>query len=121
MVSLLASMCVLLALAFVSLGLWSSMGGGPRGEKKKESTPKQVMNRAYDVDCQSQLRQARMLVQSGGLSGDAMDSGPPTREQLGDESMLRCPLCGLPFAYDPSQADGPTAGVRCPYPHHQDL
>ncbi len=121
MVGLLASMCIMLALVFVTLGMWPGMAGRNKEEAKRESVPKQVMNRAHDVDCQQHLRQARMTAQSGGLLGDPMESGPPSRSDLGDESSLRCPLCGLPYVYDPTQIQGPTGGLRCPYPHHQGL
>jgi hypothetical protein len=81
------------------------------------------MDRAYDTTCIVQLSQFRQAAAAGGLYGDPTEnSGPPrSAAEIGSPSEMRCPLCGLPYHYDPAQYGNGKYGLSCRYPKHRNL
>ena len=79
----------------------------------RKVTPK---SRAYDVDCQSNLRQDRMAI---GMAHDSDADGkfPATLNDVpGTAGIRKCPDGGEPYTYDPQ-----TGEVHCPHPGHEKL
>ncbi len=71
------------------------------------SVLKQSMDKAKETECMSNLRQVRQALQMA-----SMDTGtfPHTLEELHlPAEMLKCPVSGKPYLYDPS-----TGRVQCP-------
>jgi hypothetical protein len=120
MVNLLVSMCIVLILMLLSVGMWGPSVTG-KGGQKKQSAPARAIDRAEEADCTSRLYSARTSASAGGILGDPEQSGPPQRRDLGSEEELTCPLSGLPFVYDPAQYNNGKYGLSCPYPKHQSL
>ncbi len=120
MVGLLVSMVIVLILMLVSVGMWGPSLTG-RGGGRKQSIPAQAIDRAEQTDCSARLYSARISAATGGVLGDPERSAPPERKDLGSAEELTCPLCGLPYVYDPQQYQNGKYGLSCPYPKHHAL
>jgi len=121
LVGMLVSMTILLLLGLASMGLWGPAVSG--GGHKRESVPKQVLDRAHDTECTMLLSQFRQSAGSGGMYADPTEqAGPPkSASEIGTPSEMRCPLCGLPYSYDPSKYSDGKYGLHCRYPKHHNL
>jgi len=89
--------------------------GSKRGGKQQKSLPGQVMDRAVDTTCQSNLQQLRMNIQMETAAGE-----PPPKslkaaaKGIGTE-FTRCPTSGEAYSYDPK-----SGSVRCTTQRHED-
>lgn len=120
LVGMLVSLVIMLLLVLVTMGMWGPSVTGKR-DPKQQSLPATALDRAEETECQSKLYSARMSASAGGITGDPEQSAPPKRGEIGSEEDLTCPLCGLPYVYDPSQIGNGKCGLMCPYPKHQSL
>ena len=87
--------------------------------KSKPGEPPTPVERAHGVDCANNLRQLRYAMQMSQQTGEEGSKLPATLEDLADKqglskSMLKCPISGKDYDYDPAQAR-----VWCTTPGHK--
>ncbi|MHB9023634.1 MAG: hypothetical protein ACYC7E_05585 [Armatimonadota bacterium] len=92
------------------------LDGGPSQSLpgQPQSLPGKVIRRAEGVECQSNLRQLRMMVDA---DKDQTEEGgyPPSLQAIqGASKISQCPIGNVPYTYDPS-----TGKVSCAYPGHE--
>jgi hypothetical protein len=90
------------------------MGGGSRGGDSKgpKTVPGRAQDQAYGVHCMNNLNQVRQALQIAQME---LDAYPKSLRDLNlQPEMLRCPVGGEPYQYDPT-----TGKVRCLHPGHE--
>jgi len=87
---------------------------GMSGVSEPQSLPGKAIRKADNTVCQSNLSQLRQFIQmSQGTDGKY----PLSLESIqGTEQIRVCPVCHLPYSYDPE-----TGQVKCQYPGHANL
>ncbi|MCS7300131.1 MAG: hypothetical protein NZ556_01060 [Fimbriimonadales bacterium] len=110
LVGVLAAVAILGVLLMVWL-YWGA-GGASSGEAKPPGAPPpasrvgEVRQAAESVECRNHLSQIRAAIQ---MRTTTEESYPAALQELGlPDSMLRCPVSGQPYQYDPN-----TGQVRC--------
>ncbi|MFQ6133762.1 MAG: prepilin-type N-terminal cleavage/methylation domain-containing protein [Armatimonadota bacterium] len=91
-------------------GLTGKFGG------KKKSIPGQAVDRAKDVECQSNIRQIRNSIQMKTWAGEpAPASLAEVASELGvGDDFAKCPVGGEAYRYDPQAGT-----VSCPHAGHE--
>lgn len=109
---------VLVSIAIVALlvWLWLTYGVGARGVAGEVSAPAtrptELRQQAESVECRNNLSQIRAAIQ---MRQTTEETYPASLNELGLPSeMLRCPVSGQPYAYDPNSGQ-----VRCTTPGHE--
>ena len=106
---------VVLAIIVLLTGLYFGLIGRGRGGKNDKSLPGQVMDKAVDTTCQSNIRQLRMSIQMDVTSNEKPPASlKAAAKDLGTEFM-KCPTSGEAYDYDPS-----TGTVHCKTPGHEE-
>lgn len=95
-----------------------AFGLGVKTPPRKDGRGKTVIGAsmldAKDQVCQSDLQQVRLAIQTA-QTMDSNDKFPASLQDLHlPASMLKCPVGGEPYVYDPS-----TGQVHCPHPGHE--
>jgi prepilin-type N-terminal cleavage/methylation domain-containing protein len=85
------------------------LSGGVTAGGKKIDSPKQ---KAQGVECQNNLSQIRLALQTAGISDEEHPPQNLTELRL-PTSMLTCPVGKTPYQYDPRQKK-----VWCTYSNH---
>jgi len=110
LVELLVVMVVLVGLAALYFGM---RGKGEKAEPKFEGEAQTTLGKAVQkgesVECQSNLRQLRLMIQM-----EAMEGSNPAQLNASWGVPLRCPVSGYEYRYDPQ-----TGRVWCPTPGHE--
>lgn len=110
----LIEMVVVIAIIAVLVGAYFGLSGKLGGKKK--SIPGQAIDRAKDVQCQSNIGQLRKSVQMKTWEGEPPPSSlEEAASALGvGEDFTKCPVGGEAYVYDPQ-----TGRVYCPHPGHE--
>ncbi len=110
MVEILVVMIVIMALAALYFGI---RGKGEKAEPKFEGEAQTTLGKAVQkgesVECQSNLRQLRLMIQM-----KAMEGSNPGQLDPAWGVPLRCPVSGYEYRYDPE-----SGRVWCPTPGHE--
>ena len=106
---------IIVAGYFVTTG-YLGHGGGIKSKPGEPATP---VERAHGVDCANNLQQIRYGMQMSQQTGEGGENLPATLEELADKqglskTMLKCPISGKDYSYDPSQGK-----VSCRTPGHE--
>jgi hypothetical protein len=81
------------------------------GKTPPAGPPQAALARAHDVECRNNLQQIRAALQMAQAEGN----NPPDLASLNlGEGLLKCPVGGEPYRYDPQ-----TAQVSCPHAGHE--
>ena len=105
LIELVVAILIIALLAAVGYGLWRH---GKPGEK---SIPKQAVEKAQGVDCQSMLQQVRASIQMATMDNE---DKPPPSIPPDMQNYAKCPVSGQPYTYDPQ-----TGTVKCTTPGHE--
>lgn len=115
LVGVLVSVAILGVLLMV--WLYYGAGSGASSASPAASTPPpasrvgEVRQAAESVECRNNLSQIRQAIQ---IRTTTEETYPASLQELGlPETMLRCPVSGQPYQYDPT-----TGQVRCTTPEH---
>lgn len=104
----------LLGLAFVFGPRLFGGKGSTRKDGEGRTIVGQSMARARDVECQNNIGQIRLAVQTF-MAGSGDSERPASFDDLRlPKSMISCPIGKEPYEFDPS-----TLRVRCPHPGHE--
>lgn len=84
------------------------------GVSEPQSIPGKAVRKAVSMECQENLRQLRMMIDSDRFETE--DGGyPQTLESMqGAASIDKCPVSGKPYDYNPE-----TGQVHCTTPGHE--
>ena len=108
---------LLLVLVIIGLALGAYLGLGRKQadveDGRATTTPGRAIEKAKSVECASNLRQLRMLVQT-----EMTVEGEYPRKLNADSggALTHCPVSGKPYSYDPR-----TGRVWCTTPGHETL
>ncbi|MFN4032716.1 MAG: type II secretion system protein [Fimbriimonadales bacterium] len=113
LVGVLVSVAILGVLLMV--WLYYGAGGGASSASPATATPAsrvgEVRQAAESVECRNNLSQIRQAIQ---IRTTTEETYPASLQELGlPGTMLRCPVSGQPYQYDPA-----TGQVRCTTPGH---
>lgn len=88
---------------------------GDKGEGKQEgkSIPARAMEKGHEVECKSNLSQLRSGI---AIDTDPVDGTLPAKLPDLGSSLMRCPVSGKPYSYDPK-----TGEVHCTTPGHEEF
>ncbi|MDM7461145.1 MAG: hypothetical protein P3X24_005780 [bacterium] len=114
LVGVLVSVAILGVLLMVWL-YYGSAGGASNATPATAPPPAsrvgEVRQAAESVECRNNLSQIRQAIQ---IRTTTEETYPASLQELGlPETMLRCPVSGQPYQYDPT-----TGQVRCTTPGH---
>lgn len=109
--ALIEILLVIAIIALLAAGYYGLSGDGENGEEK--STPARSIDKAKSVECASNLRQLRMLIQT-----HVAEHGEYPKEfNPGEQGSLgRCPVTNEPYEYDPE-----TGEIHCTTEGHENL
>jgi len=104
---------LVVAVAIIALLVGAYFGlSGRLGQKK--TMPGQVMDRAKDVECRSNLQQLRDNIRIMTMEGQPPPSSLSAAVSGLGDIFTKCPVGGEQYVYDPQ-----TGSVRCPHPGHE--
>ncbi len=103
------------AILGILLMVWLYYGTGGRSGNVPGAPPvsriSETKQAAHSVECRNNLSQIRAAIQMRQGSDESL---PASLNELGlPDSMLKCPVSGQPYQYDPS-----TGTVKCTTPGH---
>jgi prepilin-type N-terminal cleavage/methylation domain-containing protein len=109
--ALIEILLVIAIIALLAVGYYGLSRDGENGEKK--STPARSIDKARSVECASNLRQLRALIQM-----HVAEHGQyPKKFNPGEHGSLgRCPVTNEPYEYDPQ-----TGEIHCTTEGHENL
>lgn len=103
---------VIVIIGLLAAGYYGLSGGGDEGNQA-QSIPGRSIEKAKTVECASNLRQLRALIEM-----HVAEHGEYPREfNPGEQGSIgRCPVSGKPYVYDPR-----TGQIKCTTPGHENL
>ena len=112
LVEILVVMLIIMILAAILLPRY--LGEGKNSIGQRVQSP---IKRAKSVECINYLAQIRQAYQMATMTGDEYrpQSLADLRSQGVSESMMKCPVGGQPFVWDPMSG----RVARCTYPSHE--